>query len=92
MAPSHLTADAAGASVAAQVAHETDRVRVLEHVEANLAGDRSLKVLARGRGVSPYHFHRVFHAAVGEAPKQYLRRLRLEVAATRLSAPKGISE
>ena len=57
---------------------------VIEHIERNLAGDLSLAALARLAGVSPFHFHRLFRAAVGEAPKQYVRRLRLERAATRL--------
>src|SRR5262245_22149980 len=57
---------------------------VLEYIERNLAGDLSLQALARRGGVSPYHFHRLFHAAVGEPPKRYVRRLRLESAATRL--------
>lgn len=57
---------------------------VLEYVERNLAGDLSLAALARRSGLSPYHFHRSFRAAVGEAPVQYVRRLRLELAATRL--------
>lgn len=57
---------------------------VLESIERNLAGDLSVEALARRSGVSPYHFHRSFHAAVGEAPKQYVRRLRLELAATLL--------
>jgi AraC family transcriptional regulator len=57
---------------------------VLEYIEGNLAGDLSLQTLARRGGLSPYHFHRRFHAAVGEPPKRYVRRLRLERAATRL--------
>jgi len=57
---------------------------VLEHIETNLAGDLSLAVLAQRVGASAYHFHRAFHAAVGEPPNQYVRRVRLEAAATRL--------
>lgn len=61
-----------------------DLTPLLEHIERNLAGDLSLAALARRGGFSPYHFHRLFHAEVGEPPKQYVRRLRLERAATRL--------
>ncbi|MCU1516285.1 MAG: AraC family transcriptional regulator [Pseudarthrobacter sp.] len=35
-------------------------------------------------GFSPHHFHRVFQHVTGEAPKEYLRRLRLERAVHRL--------
>lgn len=61
-----------------------DLTPLLEHIERNLAGDLSLAALAQRGGFSPYHFHRLFHAEVGEPPKQYVRRLRLERAATRL--------
>jgi len=56
----------------------------LEHIERNLAGDLSIEALARRFGLSPYHFHRRFRARVGEPPKRYVRRLRLEGAAARL--------
>lgn len=61
-----------------------DLAAVLAHIERNLAGDLSLRTLARRSGVSPHHFHRLFHAAVGEPPLRYVRRLRLERAAARL--------
>jgi AraC family transcriptional regulator len=57
---------------------------LLEHIEQNLGDDLSLEALARRWGLSPYHFHRTFRASVGEAPIHYVRRLRLEAAATRL--------
>jgi AraC family transcriptional regulator len=58
-----------------------DLVVVLDYIERNLAGDLSLRALARHSGVSPYHFHRRFHTAMGEPPRRYVRRLRLERAA-----------
>lgn len=58
-----------------------DLMPLVEYVEAHLAGDLSLEALARRSGWSPYHLHRRFHAAVGEPPQQYVRRLRLERAA-----------
>lgn len=36
-------------------------------------------------GYSPYHFHRLFVAHVGESLKQYVKRLRLQKAAYRLN-------
>ena len=46
----------------------------------------SLDVLAARAGWSPFHFHREFRRIVGETPKQYMLRLRLERAAARLAA------
>jgi AraC family transcriptional regulator len=37
-----------------------------------------LESLARRFGYSPFHFHRLFTAGVGETPKQHVERLRLE--------------
>jgi AraC family transcriptional regulator len=56
---------------------------VLTHIQANLGGDLALEALARRAGYSPFHFHRVFEAAVGETVKAYTQRLRLERAAFR---------
>jgi AraC family transcriptional regulator len=57
---------------------------VLVHIQANLDGDLSLQALANRAAYSPYHFHRMFRAAVGESLKDYTLRLRLERAAFRL--------
>jgi AraC family transcriptional regulator len=56
---------------------------VLTYIQANFGGDLSLEALARRAGYSPFHFHRVFEAAVGETVKAYTQRLRLEGAAFR---------
>jgi AraC family transcriptional regulator len=48
-------------------------------------GEVSLDVLAARAGWSPFHFHREFRRIVGETPKQYMLRLRLERAAARLA-------
>jgi AraC family transcriptional regulator len=37
-------------------------------------------------GWSPFHFHRAFRKVVGETPKRYTQRLRLERAAARLAS------
>lgn len=47
--------------------------------------DVSLDALAARAGWSPFHFHRAFRKIVGETPKQYILRLRLERAAARLA-------
>jgi AraC family transcriptional regulator len=57
---------------------------VLVHIEDHLDEPLSLHALAAVAGFAPHHFHRVFQHVVGEAPKEYLRRLRLERAVYRL--------
>jgi len=57
---------------------------VLTHVQEHLDNPLSLDELARLAYFSPYHFHRIFKGMVGESVKEYVRRLRLERAASRL--------
>lgn len=57
---------------------------VLVHIQSNLDGDLSLAALSRQVGLSPAHFHRRFQAAVGETPRAYVARVRVERAAFRL--------
>ena len=57
---------------------------VLIYIQSHLADDLSLEQMAGQADLSPYHFHRVFHSAVGETLKQYTQRLRLEQAAYHL--------
>ena len=58
--------------------------RVLDHIEAHIGGDLTLETLASVAAFSPYHFHRVFLAMVGEPLGAFLRRVRLEKAAFKL--------
>lgn len=58
---------------------------ILVHIQANLESVLSLETLSRKAGVSSFHFQRLFKAAIGETPKAYTQRLRLERAAFRLS-------
>lgn len=44
----------------------------------------TLRAIAARAGWSPFHLHRAFRAMVGETPKQYTLRLRLDRAAARL--------
>lgn len=57
---------------------------LLVHIQAHLDGDLGLAALSRKAGVSPFHLQRRFKAAIGETPKAYTSRLRLERAAFRL--------
>lgn len=58
--------------------------RVLEHIDRQLDQPLDLATLADVAHFSPYHFHRLFSAWMGETLGDYLRRRRLEIAATRL--------
>jgi len=55
--------------------------RVLDHIEAHLSDELSVDSLALVGCFSPYHFHRVFGAVVGEPLITFVTRLRLEKAA-----------
>jgi len=57
---------------------------VLVHIEDHLDEPLPLAELADIAGFSPHHFHRIFRHVTGEAPKEYLRRLRLERAVSRM--------
>ncbi len=57
---------------------------LLVHIQAHLDEDLSLAALSRKAGLSPFHLQRRFKAAVGETPKAYTSRLRLERGAFRL--------
>lgn len=58
--------------------------KVIDHVEKNIDGKLPLELLAEVSCFSPYHFHRIFHAFVGETPGEFVNRIRMERAASRL--------
>ena len=60
--------------------------RVLEYIDRHLDTPLELPTLAGVANFSPFHFHRLFAAWMGERLGEYLRRRRLEVAALRLLA------
>ena len=55
--------------------------RVITFIEENLDKPLKLETLAREACFSPYHFHRIFTAIVGETPNTFVNRVRLERAA-----------
>jgi len=59
--------------------------RVLLHIEQHLDEPLSLETLAAIACFSPFHFHRLFAAHVGETLHSHVRRLRLERGAMRLA-------
>ena len=67
--------------------------RVLLHIEQHLDEPLRLADLADLACFSPYHFHRIFTAFLGEPLGDYVRRLRLERAALHLTyTPSPITE
>lgn len=57
---------------------------VLQYIEAHISEVITLEELAEIACFSPYHFHRIFKSWVGESLAGYLRRLRIEQAASEL--------
>lgn len=59
---------------------------VMDYIERNLDGDLRLTTLAGVAHFSPYHFHRIFASLTGETLNQFIRRIRVEKAASNLMA------
>ena len=57
---------------------------LLVYIQTHLEEDLGLEALARKTGLSPFSLHRLFKRAIGETPKAYTSRLRLERGAFRL--------
>lgn len=55
---------------------------VLDFVEKNLDADLSLEQLSKKAFFSPFHFHRIFSAIVGEPINTYINRKRIEKIAS----------
>jgi AraC family transcriptional regulator len=65
--------------------------RVIDHINAHLDEELALDDLARIAAFSPFHFHRVFSACVGEPLGAFIKRLRLDRAALRLLSNPSLS-
>ncbi|MDT8324704.1 MAG: AraC family transcriptional regulator [Bacteroidota bacterium] len=59
--------------------------RVIDHIETHLQEPLRLETLAGIAAFSPWHFHRIFHAMVGETLSRFIQRLRVERAAMQLA-------
>ncbi|HZX97280.1 MAG TPA: AraC family transcriptional regulator [Myxococcales bacterium] len=55
-------------------------LRARDAIHARYAEPLDLRALAREAALSPFHFLRLFRAAFGVTPHQYLTRVRLEAA------------
>lgn len=58
--------------------------KVMDHIERNMESQHSLESLAAVASFSPYHFHRIFTALMGETLNDFLKRIRLERSASLL--------
>jgi len=58
--------------------------RVLDYIDEHLHESPDLETLAGIANISPYHFHRIFKAIIGENLGEYIQRLRLEYVAGQL--------
>ena len=58
----------------------------MDYVEANLGDELTVERLAEVAHFSPFHFHRIFSAVTGETIGAFVARVRIERAATLLSA------
>lgn len=63
---------------------DEDIIPLLVELQGRLDERLDLDTLAERYGFSPYHFHRVFSARIGETPRRYIERLRMEKAAYKL--------
>lgn len=58
--------------------------RAMDYISRHLDGDLPLEAVAREAAFSPFHFHRIFKAMTGEPVAAFIRRVRLERAASDL--------
>jgi len=56
--------------------------RVIDYIQNNLNSKLDLETLARVAYFSKFHFHRIFTAMVGETLNSFIKRLRIEKAAS----------
>ncbi|MBN1881316.1 MAG: AraC family transcriptional regulator [Deltaproteobacteria bacterium] len=58
--------------------------RVIDYIEKHIDTELTLKKLSDVANFSSFHFHRIFRALVGETLNAYIRRVRIERAASQL--------
>jgi AraC family transcriptional regulator len=63
--------------------------RAIDYITANLDQPLRLEDVARAGCFSPYHFHRIFRAMIGETLASFVKRVRLERAVYLLSHRNG---
>lgn len=65
--------------------------RTLDYIDSHLADPMTLEELASVANFSPFHFHRIFRAFTAETLQSFIKRVRLERAATKLAANSKIT-
>lgn len=63
--------------------------RAIDHIHQGLAAPLNLKAVARAAMLSPFHFHRVFQALMGETLADFVKRARLERAQALMAHGRG---
>ena len=58
--------------------------RAVDYIEQHLSEEITLEQLAAEACFSPFHFHRIFTAIIGETPRDFIERIKLEKAANKL--------
>lgn len=71
---------------AARVGYVARLNSVVDYIDTHLGEPLNFRALATVAHLSPWHFHRLFHAMMGESVAERVRRRRLEVAARLLVA------
>jgi len=63
--------------------------KVMDYIDQNLDQDLNLGILAKIANFSPFHFHRMFTLIAGETINQFIKRVRIEKAASLLLTEKS---
>ncbi len=58
--------------------------KAIDFIEDNIYEELNLEKISKISGFSPFHFHRIFKAFVGETLNRFLQRIRIEKAAGQL--------
>jgi len=66
--------------------------KVIDYIEIHYGDDLDVETLARVCGFSKYHFHRIFHAVMGETVRSYIRRVRLSKSSSKLKNRQSVTE
>lgn len=66
-------------------------IKVKNYIQQNINKKLPLEELAKEANYSTFHFQRIFKSVVGETPKQYIKRVRLENASHFITLKPSIS-
>ena len=65
--------------------------QAIDYISEHLSEDIPLEKLATVACFSPFHFHRIFSAVLGETPRDYIERSRMEKAAKLICLKQNIA-